>query len=346
MGDKIMNHAAVNPATDEQHRGVLRLASDEMVHPLFILALPRSFSSVVCAMLGQHPQMYGLPEMQLFGASTLTEWWTHCSHAPGPMAHGTLRAVAQLFFGNQTEQTVRLARGWLWRRSYFTTGFLLEVLAERVHPSILVEKSARTIYRLEFMQRAYTMFPQARFIHLVRHPRGYCDSLLKFIKETEAAFGPRPRSNWALQLASHSFAPTGKEKRSGNWVLVPERGWHALNMNICKFLKSLPDDQKLIVRGEDLLRNPDGQLPEVARWIGLRTDKEAIEAMKHPERSPYASYGPPGARFGNDRFFLENPVLRPDRAKPHRLEGPVGWYADGRGFSAQVKRLANRFGYD
>src|SRR5260221_9464285 len=30
--------------------------------PVFILALPRSFSSVVCGMLGQHPQMYGLPE--------------------------------------------------------------------------------------------------------------------------------------------------------------------------------------------------------------------------------------------------------------------------------------------
>src|SRR5438874_389166 len=30
--------------------------------PVFILALPGSFSSVVCAMLGQHPEMYGLPE--------------------------------------------------------------------------------------------------------------------------------------------------------------------------------------------------------------------------------------------------------------------------------------------
>ena len=33
-----------------------------MTEPLFILAPPRSFTSVVCAMIGNHPQMLGLPE--------------------------------------------------------------------------------------------------------------------------------------------------------------------------------------------------------------------------------------------------------------------------------------------
>ena len=42
-----------------------------MNHPLLILASSRSFTSVICAALGQHPQMYGLPELHLFVADTL-----------------------------------------------------------------------------------------------------------------------------------------------------------------------------------------------------------------------------------------------------------------------------------
>jgi len=42
-----------------------------MNHPLLILASPRSFTSVICAALGQHPQMYELPELHLFVADTL-----------------------------------------------------------------------------------------------------------------------------------------------------------------------------------------------------------------------------------------------------------------------------------
>jgi hypothetical protein len=59
---------------------------------LLVLAPPRSFSSVVAAMLGQHPQMYGMPELQLFGAETMAEWWALCAKATFPMTHGLLRA--------------------------------------------------------------------------------------------------------------------------------------------------------------------------------------------------------------------------------------------------------------
>jgi hypothetical protein len=79
--------------------------------------------------------------------------------------------------------------------------------------------------------------------------------------------------------------------------------------------------------------------------LGLRTDATAIDCMKHPERSPYAFLGPPGARYGNDSFFLQNATLRPSRAVAHSLSGPLMWRNDGQGFSPEVKRLAREFGY-
>lgn len=49
-----------------------------MLEPLFILAPPRSFTSVVCAMIGQHPDMCGLPEVNLAIAGRMDVWTGLC----------------------------------------------------------------------------------------------------------------------------------------------------------------------------------------------------------------------------------------------------------------------------
>jgi hypothetical protein len=296
-------------------------------------------------MLGQHPQMYALPEMQLFLAETVARWWQISLRSTAPATHGALRTVAQLYFGEQTVETVKLARGWLWRRSHFSTGFLLEVLATKVQPRILVDKTSIITYRPEFLRRAYRMFPKARFIHLVRHPLGYGESVVKFLKE-RTKNGPLPSVHWLARLAYYPSLSAKEREHSEQRVDVdPQYAWYAFNINVCEFLDSVPDEQKLRIRGEDLLQDPDRGLREIAAWMGLRTDIEAIEEMKHPERSPYACFGPPGARFGNDRFFLERPALRPERAEPHTLVGPLPWREDGRELMPEVIELARQFGY-
>jgi Sulfotransferase family len=313
--------------------------------PVFVLAPPRSFSSIVATMLGQHPQMYGLPELELFAAETMAEWWDLCSKATFPRAHGALRAVAQLYFHEQTEETIKLARGWLRRRAHITTGYFLEMLAHKVRPRIVVDKSTSNVYRPKFLQHTFGAFPNARFIHLVRHPRGHGESVMKFLNE-RVKEGPVPASHWMRRLAAYSDADRSDGTKPGRaQEMDPQCGWYALHMNICRFLESVPVEQKLRVRGEDILKNPNDGLGKIAAWLGLRTDTQAIEEMKHPERSPYACFGPPGARYGNDRFFLENPVLRPARAELQSLDGPLDWRVDGQGFSPEVRRLAEEFGY-
>ncbi len=354
MDETIVRDAAMNAVTGPQHRGNVSVASDEVADPLFILAAPRSFSSVVCAMLGQHPQMYGLPETHLFGDETIGLWSARSSQATYQMAHGLLRAVAQLCFGEQTESTVRLATAWLRRRSSSTSGMIFEELARKVHPAILVDKSPSIVYSLDSMRRAYQCFPQARFIHLVRHPRGHGESVLNYLYElTKPEYRPRERHEelgpvpqWVSNLASFPYASPSREADSLSASEVdPQRGWYVLNMNIVMFLKSIPRHQGITIRGEDLLTDLDRSLRQIAGWMGVRADGDAIEEMMHPERSPYACFGPPGARLGNDIFFLESPALRPTRAKSQSLEGPLSWRPDGQGFLPEVKDLAQYLGY-
>jgi hypothetical protein len=314
--------------------------------PVFILAVPRSFSSVACAMLGQHPQMYGLPELHLFRYETVAERALACARAPKAMGHGLLRAIAQLYFGGQNDSAIELAEGWLRRRTHFTTGYLFEKIAARIAPAIPVEKSPSMVYSVDAMDRAHTMFPDATFIHLTRHPRGQGESILKFIDERKR-YGPIPRSHWLVHLARFpNLSRSNFRQAELSPEPDPQKGWYVLNHNICKFLESVPENRKLRIRGEDLLTKPDEILRFIAGSLGLRADDVAIEDMKHPERSPYACFGPARARYGSDALFLSNPALRPQQVQPQSLAGPLSWRHDNAGFLPRVKELAIMIGYE
>jgi sulfotransferase family protein len=298
-----------------------------MTDPLFILAPPRSFTSIVCAMLGQHPQMYGLPETNLLVAETMRERRGVISDRAAS-EHGLLRVVAQLWSGEQTAHAVAFARHWIESRLDSECVSVLRELGEKVHPRILVDKSPMTALRAEYMQRARRAFPQARFLHLLRHPRTQCESVL--------------RSGGSLAAPPLGAAANGPSSPSED----PQKAWYTFQMNIATFLDGLPNERKLRVRAEDLLVDPDAYLAQIAEWLGVRADTQAIEEMKHPERSPYAAFGPVTARFGFDSKFLRAPKLRVHtRGIGPTLRGPLGWRRDGAGFSPEVIRLATEFGY-
>jgi hypothetical protein len=318
-----------------------------MSDPVIILAPPHSFTSVVGAMLGQHPQMYGLPEVNLFVAETIGE---RAREIAGPTSfhqHGLLRVVAQLFAGKQTIQTIARARRWLNIRANRTCVSVFRELVEQVSPRILVDKSPRTTMKPEYLQRIRQAFPGARFIHLLRHPRSNAESLRKPSRLALDRGKPWMALTENTGLARPmAIAPRRRSQAFGDRTDPLIKVWYTRHMNILTFLDELPEAQKMRIRGEDLLAEPDRYLREIAEWSGLRTDEEAIEAMKHPEQSPYACFGPENARFGNNRGFLQAPALRSYSPNDKmRFEGSLSRPGDSAEFSPEVKELAREFGY-
>ena len=219
------NQPAVSPVAATPTEPARTFSAEQ---PVFVLAPPRSFSSVVSTMLGQHPQMYGLPELELFAAGTVGEWWKLCRMRPSPERMARC-APSRSCFSARRPRRIKLARGWLRRRAHFTTGYFLEVLAERVHPRIVVDKSTSNVYQPKSLRRAAEMFPGARFIHLVRHPRGHGESVLKFLREREKE-GRVPAMHWMRRLAAWPGANDyGTE-------LDPQRGWYAFTAKSASFL--------------------------------------------------------------------------------------------------------------
>jgi hypothetical protein len=239
--------------------------------------------------------------------------------------HGLLRAVAELEFGGQTDETIAAARDWLDSRRSWTTAAVFRHIARRAAPRAIVEKSPTSVAFAHHLDRLLAAFPDARFLHLTRHPRPTCKSIHALIAATDAKKG------------------TSRADQSD-----PERLWQRMNANALAFMDALPAGQGLRLRGEDLLSDPDGQFRQVCRWLGIRSDDAAIAAMMHPERSPFACFGPDTARFGNDPNYLTHPEFTPRPIPSARLEGPFDWgpaAAAEAGFSPQTRELAHMLGY-
>jgi Sulfotransferase family len=300
-----------------------------MPDPIFILSPPRSYTSVACAMLGQHPDLCGLPEVNLWVTDRMDEWLRLCLHSGSFLSHGLLRAVAHLAFGEQTDDSIGRARWWIEFRRASTTADVFRELAGAAAPRALVDKSPATVLHPRFLRHAACAFPSARYLHLVRHPRSTCASIVG-----------APEILAAVSVFS-KVADLG----ACSSIQDPEPLWLESHRNIAAFLETVPAARQRRLRGEDLLADPDRHLADLAAWLGVPASPESLDAMAHPERSPFAGFGPIGARFGNDPKFLQQPARRAGAGAPRSLDGPVGWRTDGSGLSDDTRRLAETFGY-
>ena len=165
---------------------------------LVILAPPRSFGTIVSAMLGQHPQLYGLPETHFFVCDSIDEWST--LYRGTDRMSGGLRAVAQVIFGEQSDLTVRLAKRWLQARSHYATAAILRLMRQRVAPNVFVERTPQVAATPDAMRRIRREFPPARFLHLLRHPHDQVASRLKRRMALSGDGRPKSLTEAAQQL--------------------------------------------------------------------------------------------------------------------------------------------------
>ncbi|WPL24542.1 hypothetical protein Thiofri_04762 [Thiorhodovibrio frisius] len=277
-------------------------------------------------MIGEHPDLYCFPELHLFVAQTVAEVIERESkngHYSGPQ--GLLRAIAELREGRQTTSGIIRAGLWLNARRDWTVKQLFDELLAAVEPAIGIEKSPVTSMRVAFLNNVRHCYPKAKYLHLTRHPVSTRLSMQEFFSERKTLRRLTERTR-SLEM---------------DHMLI----WYHMHRNILEFSSNLPDGQVFRIKGEDLLSSPDLYLPQIADWLGVRTDREAIEQMKHPENSPYARIGPMHARGGNDGKFMSSPNLRQTQVPEPSLDAffeaePTQW------ISAQGEALLGDLGLE
>ncbi|HEY9632050.1 MAG TPA: sulfotransferase [Coleofasciculaceae cyanobacterium] len=296
--------------------------------PIFILGAPRSFTSLICAMLGQHPETYGVPELNLFITENLEQLLQRLKGVRQFQMHGLLRTIAQLYAGEQTILSVDMAYRWIFNRIHESTGDVYVELCGKVAPLPIVDKSPAYATKPEILTRIHKTFPNARYLHLLRHPRTQGESMMKV-------------ANGVLALLSGSIDYSTKPI-----TIDPQFGWYSLQRNILDFLSTVPAEQQMRLRGEDILNDPRSHFETLCQWLNLAWDESIFQAMLHPEDSPYASIGPYGSHLGNDPNFLKSPAFRYRSVASSYLDGPLPWRRDNNGFLPPVITLARELGYE
>jgi hypothetical protein len=297
-----MNMGAPSQRLEPEARDPRRFA------PIFLLATQRSYSSVVTAMIGQHAALADLPELKLFAFPTIGEmeaslprYWmergiTHRSP-------GLIRALAQFLFDDQDSHALVAARAWLALRSHWAGEDVLDLLLEQLRPLIAIEKSPENAASDDALARLSAAYPRARYIHLTRHPATTQRSL---------------QAHWERIVPNYPLE---------GQPMLGFAAWVDTNRRILNFTAGLPADRILRLRAEDVLHpRSAAALGRVTTWLGLDSRPPAIDAMRHPEFSPfaYATAKGTGLLGGLDGGFLVDTALRPVEPPP-ALGRPEGW---------------------
>lgn len=292
--------------------------------PLFILAPARSHSSVVTTAIGQHPELHAFPELGLYRRETVRPI---LSDPPGwkgipaiARIGGLLRALAQHNYGEQSNEAVFDAYHWLRCRRAWTGADVFDHLLSSIAPRIGVEKTPDNSNNDLNLARLAAAYPRARFLHLTRHP----------ISTQLSMYEAWSRLPWW-------------HVRNGLFRQFCMAAWLFHHERILRFTSSLAPGQAMRVRAEDVLNHPRREMAAICRWLGIDSSSQAVTAMCHPERSPFAGVGPQDARYGNDPKFLRAPRMR-RVVIPASLDVPADWVVDPWLLTASID-LAYRLGY-
>jgi hypothetical protein len=275
-------------------------------------------------MIGMHPELFGFPELSIFRSEQVRGL---LENPPGfrglpssSRTAGLARALAYFHEGDQSEGAVGRARRWLEERVDWASVAVFDHLLDLAAPAVGVEKSPEDSSREDFLGRLAAAYPRARYVHLTRHP-------VTTVQSMERAWSGL--GFWDIPGELFNFHLLGI--------------WLFTHLRIKRFTDALPPERWLRVRAEDLLATPRALLPEICRWLGVDDGEESVDAMVHPERSPFAHLGPAGAAGGNDPGFLFSPVMRPAQV-PDSLQLPAEWTVDPWTYLAVVQ-LGHELGY-
>lgn len=304
------------------------MSADAPPPPLWILGAPFSGVSWLVGCLGRHPQLYAVPELNLFLAAQVGELLDIYDVGQGGHAHGLLRALAELEFGGQTDAGVAQARHWLEQRRSMATAEVALHLASRVAPRRLVVPDSESTLHPADLDRMGRGLPGLRLLHVVRHPWEQGALLAAWARQR--LFVPQ-------DYKDHGFRPPQVD---------PQIPWLRCNRNVAALLGRLDASAWRRLRCEDVEKDPTAALRPICEWLGLRVDPESLQPMTQPDRWAFAGYGPGTAPYG-----LEAEVLEPisaqtlEIASEATLERPPPWQPAEAGFDFQVIGLAREYGY-
>lgn len=263
------------PLTDEQYRldfgrsGRQRTEDVKEFPICFVLGAPRSGTTLLRAMLNVHTGLWAPGELHLANYATMAER----AQQVGPILRYMPIPEVASRCGESTAEFSRTFRAWELAATPISAVF------QRLHdadPSVMVvDKNPPNCAQAEVLERIGELFPNAKFVHLVRSPHDMIRSYVRM----------------QLHRGDRRIFERGL-----NPYQAGEAIWYACNANSEAFLASIPADRKCAVRHEDLTAGPEDSLRAICQLLGREFQSEMTD--------PYSAPGPTAQGAGDLHIHL------------------------------------------
>jgi hypothetical protein len=288
--------------------------------PVFVLCSPGSGSNQLCTLLAQHPHAYVTPGLNLQFKQTIGDLLEYRRSTPRT-TDGLLRAIAQLFAGEQTMDSIEMAKRWLRRRKSASSEDVMKELCEKVSPARLIDRWLFYAREADLLPKVSSAFPNAQFLHLTRHPVEQGMAILQSVEGIADLWNEK-------SLDRSSKCP----------ALDPQYSWFNAQATIMEFSDSLSPGQYLQIRIEEVTACPEDCLRKLCDWLELPRG-----TAERARDWPFTSPGPYNAPGGMEWEPAPDIKRIPDPS--HTLSESLPWMKKKVGLAEPAKILAQALGY-
>jgi Sulfotransferase family len=270
--------------------------------PIFIVGYPRSGTTLVQALIATQENVVSFEETHFFGRVRKGLRLKGDRILPDCLADAVERIRGRVSFSKNAERHVRsLAETTGLSPKMFFETIVIDNLAARIGLSGLrtvrwMEKTPEHVQQIDVIRRYY---PRAQFIYVMRDPE-------KSILSRRKHFTFNQEAGWPI------------EKHAEKWL-------HGVRM--AEKYRALKPQAVLIVKLEDITRNPVEEVQKICRFLHLRFDRGRLDAHKEVAKTLYYPWETWKAAAGEEILpalaLREDEHLCPsDRQKLNILAGP------------------------
>ena len=259
---------------------------------VFILAPPRSGTTLLRVMLGGHPGLFAPPELELLGFNDLRERAQRCTEHDTFWLQGTVRALMELHGCSADEAWQRMAQ---FEAQELDTGDFYRVLQDAAPGRLLVDKTPFYSVSLDILRQAEALFDGALYLHLQRHPLGMIRSFENARMERISAGHP-----YAAPLAALA--------ESGSSTRMAELLWWQCNQNIVDFLATIPAERQHRVQFEALTAQPRATVQALCDFLGLSVDGAMLDPYQDKKQRMTDGVHAEGHMLGDIKFHTHQKI--------------------------------------
>ncbi len=259
---------------------------------VFLLSAARSGSTLLCNMLGKHPQLYAASELCLLSFDTMGARRRQIE-ATGQkwMRLGLCVALHELA-GMTEDQALR--RSVELENRDVPVSVVYAGLQTLAKDRMVIDKSPTYAGHPDWLAHAERLFRSARYIHLIRDPGAVIESLVR--------------------MRFHRWRPGGAAPEPNPWIFA-ERVWASANLHILNFLRGVDPARWTRVSYETLVAEPATVMNQICAFLEIPFDAAVLQ--------PYAGGGANGV---GDPGFRAHSRIEPDLALEWRQTPPPHAY--------------------